>query len=444
MTVDFCSNRDAELAILGIAMNDAACAQQLAAMREDLFTGKDTAAVFRAVRRLVEKGAGCDLLTVSTEAQCDLDAPHALLVECVSRGFSPAMYRQYETILADCRKRRTMADMGQRLLADANNPAVDLDYLTSYVIGALQQADGSSHSVSMHDAVAEYLAWIDSGVKNLSYSGMPDLDSLVGGFSPGQYIAIGARPAVGKSAFALAVAVNIARKRGPVLIVSLEMPAMQIAGRQIAAESGISSKKARMSQLDFEAYKALYAACQEVADLPIRITYEARTPLQVRREAVWMQNRDGLAAIVIDYIGLMSADGKTAGRYDKMTEVSNALKVLALELKVPIFVLTQFNRMSEAGQSGRAEKRPPNMSEAKDSGAIEQDADVFLTLFDPPMPEMAPGDPCWEAWCACDRNRWSWLTVIIAKNRDGDTGLVHLGFDKPRMKFHSLALPEVH
>ena len=110
--MDFCSNRDAELAILGIAMNDAACAQQLAAMREDLFTGQDTAAVFRAVRRLVGKGAGCDLLTVSTEAQCDLDTPHALLVDCVSRGFSPAMYRQYETILTDCRKRRTMADMG--------------------------------------------------------------------------------------------------------------------------------------------------------------------------------------------------------------------------------------------------------------------------------------------------------------------------------------------
>lgn len=436
------NNRDAELAVLGIAMNDDVSAKQVAAMREDLFTSKDTATVFRAIRHLIGNGSGCDLTTVSALLEGNKAVTAEMLVDCCSRGFSPAMLGQYEGILIDRRKRRMMTEMAQKMLVEAHDPSVDLDALTTNVISSLQKADGAAHSMSMHDAVNEYLSWLENISDNLYFSGWPSLDNIVGGFQPGQYIAIGARPAVGKSAFGLSLAVTIAKERGPVLIVSGEMPAMQIAARQVAAESGISTKRQRMEKLDVDAYTAMYAACKEVADLPINVTFGKMTPLRIRREAVRMQCHKGLSAIVIDYIGLLKPDEKSNGRYEAITDISNEIKNLAIELKVPIFVLTQFNRMSEAGQNGRLEKRPPNMSEAKDSGSIEQDADIFMILFDPPPPEMNPGDPCWEAWCTCDRNKWSWLTVIVSKNRDGELGVVHLGFDKPRMQFHDLKQEE--
>lgn len=438
--MDCMQNREVELAIIGTAINDCVCAASLAASPQALFAHKDTAAMHRAIIRLSAKG-GIDILTVAEEARCDLDDPYTLAAECASKGFAPSMFGQYEAILGQCLKRRTLAQMAQLMIADASNPAADPDALSAQVVSTLTTTDSGPVSVSLHDALMDFIADLDNTNANRCLTGLPDVDRITGGFRGGQYIAVGARPGVGKSAFALWIAVNIARTRGPVLFASLEMSPVEIAARCVAAASGVDGDRISAGNLDGDAYAALTACYPDLSRIPLRLTGKARTPLRLRREAVRMKNAGGLAAIVVDYIGLMQADDRTSSRYETITAISTELKIIAMELDVPIIVLTQFNRSSEAGRDGKASKRAPQMSEAKDSGSIEQDANCFFVLYDPPPPDREdPGGAAWESWCACDRNGWQQLAVIVEKNRSGKTGVAFVGFDKAHMRFHCLDL----
>lgn len=437
--MDCMTNRDTELAILGNAMADSVCAASLAAAPADLFAHTDTAALHRALIRCSKRGS-VDSITLADEVKCDLEDPYALIVDCMAKGFAPSMYGQYEAILGQCLKRRKLAQMAQLMLADANNPAADPDALSAQVVQSLQGSDCGPMSVTLADALLDFIDDLDKGTEARCYAGLPDVDRIVGGFRGGQYIAIGARPGVGKSAFALFCAVNIARRRGPVLFASLEMAPKEIAARCVAAASGVDGARINSGDLDAQAHALLAACYPDLSRIPLHITDRARTPLKLRREAVRIKNRSGLSAIVVDYIGLMQGDTKTGSRYEMITNISVELKALAAELDVPILVLTQFNRSSEGGKDGKLSKRPPQMSEARDSGSVEQDANAFLILFDMPAPEYNPGDPAWEAHCACERNGWDLLAVIVEKNRSGRTGVAFTGFDKAHMQFHSFDL----
>lgn len=434
--MDCMTNRETELAILGTAITDSVCAASLAAAPGEMFAYPDTAALHRAITRLSKRG-NIDSIALADESKVDLADPYTLIAECMAKGYVPSMYGEYEAILGQCLKRRKLAKMAELMMADANNPAADPDALSVQVIDTLQGSDCTPMSVTLSDALLDFITDLDKGKEARCYSGLPDVDRIVGGFRGGQYIAIGARPGVGKSAFALYVAVNIARRRGPVFLASLEMSPKEIAARCVAGASGVDGSRINAGDLDAEAYALLTACYPDLASIPLHITDRARTPLKLRREAVRLKNRCGLSAIVVDYIGLMQSDGKSSSRYEMITNISVELKAMAAELDVPIFVLTQFNRQSEGGKDGKLSKRPPQMSEARDSGSVEQDANVFFTLFDPPAPEQNPGDPAWEAHCACERNGWSLLAVIVEKNRSGRTGVAFTGFDKAHMTFHS-------
>lgn len=437
--MDCMTNRETELAILGTAMQDAACATQLAGAPESLFAGEDTRAVHRAVRRMVSRGDTCDLLTLSNEVRCDLSDPEELLINCASRGYMPSMYRQYEAILQGCAKRRVLAEAARKIIEDCSNPAADEDALCAEVVRMLQASDGAEQSTSMQQACLDFWQMLTDAGKTRAMTGLPDLDRITGGFQPGAYIAIGARPGVGKSAFALHTAMHISRTRGTVLLVSMEMAAHEIFTRQVAAESGVDGMAITTNQLDEEAYKAVEAAAGELSKAGLWINTSASTPLQVRREASRLKSRHGLAAIVIDYIQLMQPDGRCGSRYEAVCEISRELKMLAMDLQIPVLVLTQFNRSSEAGQGGQAKARAPQMSESRDSGAIEQDANAFLILYAPPAPEVArPGDPAWETYHRCQVAGWEAMEIIVDKNRSGKKGIVHIGFDKSHMRFHCM------
>jgi replicative DNA helicase len=434
--MDCMTNRDTELAILGVAIMDSVCAASLAAAPNELFADPDTGAIHRAIARLAGRGS-IDSIALADEAKCDLSDPFSLIAECMQKGFMASMYVQYEAILGQCLKRRKLARMAELMLADANNPAADPDALSAQVVETLQGADCGPMSVPLADALMEFIDDLDRGKDARCYSGLPDVDRIVGGFRGGQYIAIGARPGVGKSAFALFCAVNIARRRGPVLFASLEMSPKEIAARCVAAASGVDGDMINNGELDAQAHAMLASCYSDLSRIPLHISDRARTPLKLRREAVRMKNRCGLSAIVVDYIGLMQSDTKTGSRYEMITNVSVELKAMAAELDVPILVLTQFNRTSEGGKDGKLTKRPPQMSEARDSGSVEQDANAFLILFDMPTPEQNPGEPAWEAHCACERNGWELLAIIVEKNRSGRTGVAFAGFDKAHMRFHN-------
>lgn len=433
--MDCLHNIDAETALLGAAITDFAVAQQVAALPDGLFTGQRHQAVHRAVKRLIARGKTPDLVTVNAEVQCDFDDT-ACLASMMQAGIIPSMAGQYEAMLREAQTRRTLLDIGQRLVADAANPAASASALQASAMDVLRGADDAAESADMRDTMLALSDSLSTEKARRMQVGIPDLDRLTGGVQPGQLIYIGARPAVGKTALGLCMARHIAAHSGPVLVVSLEMGLEEIGARYMADASGVDLDRlstGRMAEEDFTAVTARY---QALSELPIRISTRANTPLLVRREAVRMQARGGLKMIVIDYIQLMRCDTSRGSRYEEVTEISRELKLMAMELRVPVVAMCQLNRQSDKGY-GRAGKSPPSMAEARDSGALEQDANVFITLFEPEEPDHLSDE--WYLYSVFKANGMAWQVLNVEKNRQGRTGKINVGFDKPHMRYKCLA-----
>lgn len=432
--MDCLHNLEAEKALLGCALNDYAAAQQVAAAPEELFADPVCQATHRAIKRLVAKGKTPDLVTVDAEVQVDF-CDTAALVAMLQAGVAPAMAPQYEAMLQEARARRTLMALGERLLRDATNPGASVAALEAEGLETLRGAAGSPESAGMAEVMHALFDSINGDKARRMQVGIANLDALTGGVQPGQLVYIGARPGVGKTALGLAMAMHIARHSGPVLLVSLEMGLEELGARMMAAESGVDLDKLSTGRMTLDDHEAITPWYAELAKLPIRITYKAATPLQVRREAVRMQARGGLKLVVVDYIQLMRGDGRYGSRYEEISAISRELKLMAMDLQVPVISMCQLNRQSEKG-FGRAQKSPPSMAEARDSGALEQDANVFITLYEPEEPDS--DGPDWQAYHRFAASGMAWQVLHVEKNRQGRTGKIDVGFDKPHMRYRCL------
>lgn len=427
-------NYEAELALLGTAMHSAECARNLADLPADFFTAADLQAAHRAVTRLVSRGEQIDLVTLDAEiSKADTPCP-VVLVQAVEAGNKPSFFGQWRAILDDLRQRRAVAMAAQEALTRAQDPSISPEALRAALAEGAKVADTSPTSVTMCTALGMlYDSWraTDKGC----YTGVADLDRLIGGFRGGKLVVLGSRPGVGKTALALSIARHVASHTGAVLIVSLEMSPEEIAARMYAAVSGTDVSELDSGRLSEATLDKIGLYGSDVSGLPIRITDRACTPMQIRREAQKMQERDGLSMVVVDYIQLMRPDSKHGSRYEDVSDISRELKLLAMDLGVPVLALTQFNRESEAGKNGQRVKRAPSMAEAKDSGSIEQDANVFVIQWEPDEPGDDPS-ACQVAQI-CQAQGWAHQQLIVAKNRQGRTGVCNIAFDKSHMTFHS-------
>jgi replicative DNA helicase len=378
-----------------------------------------------------------DLITLSAETAKEAPAPEEMLMAALqSGGGMPSFLPQWASILEDRMRRRALSDMASQVLKAVTDPSQDPASLADMAASMMKVSSAKGGAIGMQEASMMLLNSLTEERKACS-TGIADLDRLTGGFRGGKMIVIGARPGVGKTALALHIATHVARHTGPVLIVSLEMDETEITARLCAAESGVDVQLLESGKLSADDWMRVTPATAEIAKLPIRITTEASTPLQVRREAHRVKESQGLAMVVVDYIQLMRCDGKRSSRYEEVSEISRELKLLAMDLGVPVMALTQFNRDSEAGKNGQAQKRPPRMAEAKDSGSIEQDANMFIVQFAPGSPGNDPRDQ--EAATMCEGFGHEWQQLIIEKNRQGRTGVIDVGFDKAHMRFVNLA-----
>ena len=432
--MDVMHNLDAERAILGLAMQDSACAQAVAAMEEGLWTDSAHRAVQRAVRRMVQRGDKIDLVSLCAECACDVQEPEAMLMDCLSRGISPVMLPQYESILQGCKRRRNLAAVSQEIAALCADPSADPYALAQHAASELTQGAADCRAIDMPGALMQFIDAIDNAKTGRVYTGLAALDRLTGGLRGGKMVVLGARPGVGKTALALQMAVHAARHTGPVLLVSLEMDAAEIVSRMVAAESGVDLQALEAGELTDEQARLASACYPAISALPIRMAQNTSTPMQVRREAMAMQNSVGLSMVVIDYLQLMRSDEKMKSRYEDVTAISREIKLLAMDLHVPILALSQFNRQSEGGYGKK--KSMPTMAEAKDSGAIEQDANLFLVQYAPEEP--AEEGPDWQAYHMCKANGWEWQVLKVEKNRQGRTGAIPMAFDKARMNFKTI------
>lgn len=241
-------------------------------------------------------------------------------------------------------------------------------------------------------------------------TGFDDLDGMLGGgICPGEFVVIAARPSNGKSAFGAQIAMNIAQRVGPVLFVSLEMGATDIARRIVAGETGISFSSLRNGPIGPEAFASGLQQCGKFSKCPLYISDARRQTVQsivsqVRQHA----SRAPLRAVFVDYIGLIASTDKRKQLWEHITEVSFELKSLAIAESIPVVAICQLNRDSE--------EEKPKLSHLRNSGAIEQDADIVILLHR-------------------EKRDSEDFTVFVPKCRNGRTGKADLGFDGSRYRF---------
>ena len=286
-------------------------------------------------------------------------------------------------------------------------------------------------ATSLRDLVTEVMKSLeDADAGNGVPCGFTELDGMLNGLQPGELLILAARPSMGKTAFALNIAEQMGIAGHGVGIFSLEMGKQQLVQRMLCARGRIDSQRMRRSTLREDDYKRLMAACGDLENAPI---YIDDTPglslLQLRSKARRMKDKHDISAIVIDYLQLMSAGGRVESRQIEVSEISRGVKAMARELKVPVLCLSQLNRAAEQREGHR-----PRMSDLRESGSIEQDADVVMMLHREEYYHR--GDPDW-----LDQNpdKQGVAEVIVAKQRNGPTGVVNLAWDAASTKFHDLS-----
>jgi replicative DNA helicase len=254
-------------------------------------------------------------------------------------------------------------------------------------------------------------------------TGFTDLDRMTSGFQPGDLVILAARPSMGKTALALNVAEHVALKRSlPVGIFSLEMSKQQLLMRFLCAESLVDAHKVRTGYIGKDDFRQLIDALGVVTRAPLFIDDSSSlTIMEMRAKARRLKAEHGLSLLIVDYLQLMSGYGRVENRVQEISGISRGLKALAKELEVPVIALSQLSRAPEQRQGDHR----PQLSDLRESGSIEQDADVVLFIYR-------------EEVYKRDEENEGKADLIISKQRNGPIGIVKLAFLKQYTKFENL------
>ncbi len=329
--------------------------------------------------------------------------------------------------------RRLIESSGRVLYECYNSDAPVGDLLDRAETDIFEIAQGRSrHDAARLDAllheVYERIQASDGRLITGLESGFYELDELLNGMQNGEMIVVAARPSMGKTAFALNIIEHIAAdRRQPAVIFSMEMSKFQLAQRLMCARSGIDSQKVRRNMLSPDDHAQLQLTVGELSDSPLFIDdTPGLTLLELRAKSRRLAANHAIKAVFIDYLQLMSSPGAES-RQQEVSAISRGIKALARELNVPVVCLSQLNRASEAREGHR-----PRMSDLRESGSIEQDADVVMMLHREDY--YHKGEEDYEPNHVAE--------VIVAKQRNGPTGTVKLLFHGPTVRFDNLADPQ--
>lgn len=375
------------------------------------FTDALCARVFGAALTLEARGQACDLVTVSDSCP-DLDA--SALVELAQEAAPVAsLAAQHARSIREAAQRRAARVAALELAQKATEPDRPLSELLDGMRVRLDTIAGalpSSGAVDGVDALCSFYEDLTSGpvepVARFGFSRIDDALTIAGG----KLVVVGARPSVGKSALLLHLALNAIDAGRRVLLVSLEMSDTEIIGRMVSRKSGVPAGRINNRNLSGS---ELERVAESFALLPgdrFCISTRAQTPQDVRRVALRMKASGGLDMIVVDYLQLLEAGRKTGSRVEAVGVISRNLKALAQELEIPVLTASQLNRASERNDA-------PRLSDLRESGSIEQDADAVILLHAP------------------DEKEKPARQLILAKNRQGRCGGFDLIFDGARMLF---------
>ncbi|MBD2577667.1 replicative DNA helicase [Oscillatoria sp. FACHB-1406] len=431
-------NIEAEESILGgILLDPNAMGRVADLMIPEAFYISAHQEIYEAARELHRQGKPTDLMTVtswlSDRGLLDKIGGTSKLAQLLDRTVSAVNIDRYAALVTDKYLRRQLITAGHEIVDLGYETALELENVldqSEQKIFGLTQKRPQQGLVRLSETLITAFDEIENRQQNNVLPGLNcdfyDLDAMTGGFQRSDLIIIAGRPSMGKTAFGLCIAANIAKIHNlPVAIFSLEMSQEQLAQRLLASEAGIESNRLRSGRLSQNELEPLGEAIGTLSEWPIFIDDSAMlTVMEMRSQVRRLQAEQGgqLGLVLLDYLQLMEGGGDN--RVQELSKITRSLKAMAREVNAPVIALSQLSRGVEARNNKR-----PMMSDLRESGSIEQDADIAIMLYRDSY--YNPDSP--------DRNI---AEVIIAKHRNGPTGTIKLLFQPELTKFENLAQPQ--
>ena len=432
-----------EEAVLGALMIDnESLSDTIDSLQPEYFYKPDNQKIFEAIINLFNNSKPVDILTVSEELKRmgDLDSVGGMLyISQLTNNISSSSNTEFHArIIAEKFIKRSLISISNNIIGDAFNDTIDIfdllntaeEKLFNVTEGTLRKSYDKM-SVLIKGALdnIEVLRQKEDGLSGVP-SGFTKLDRVTSGWQKSDLVIVAARPGMGKTAFALSMARNIAINHEKAIgLFSLEMSSEQLVSRLIASEAELSASKLRKGDLkDYEMVQ-LHEKIKQLSDAQIYIDdTPALTVFELRAKARRLVKNHNVEIIIIDYLQLMSAGGNAGNREQEISTISRSLKGIAKELKIPVIALSQVNRGVES-RTGTGSKRPM-LSDLRESGAIEQDADIVTFIYRPEYYKI-------YEWDNGDDSR-SQAEIIIAKHRNGALENVRLKFTAEFAKFSDI------
>ena len=428
---------EAEQSLIGGLMLDALAWDKVAdVITSDDFYRKDHRLIFTAIANLVESGSPCDVVTVSEhlDSRSELENAGGLeyLATLTNETAGAANARAYAKILRERATLRALISAGNEIAGsaftnDGRSAAEILEDAERMVFEIAEQGSrGKKGFRSLKDILPATVDRIDllhqseGDITGIS-TGFAEFDKLTAGLQPGDLVIVAGRPSMGKTTLAVNMAENAAiGSKVPTAIFSMEMPAEQLAFRMISSLGRVDQTHLRTGNFPDEDWSRINTAVQLMSEAPVFIDdTPSLSPSEIRARARRLQREHGLGLVVVDYLQLMQVPGNNENRATEISEISRGLKALAKEMSCPVIALSQLNR----GVEQRTDKRPV-MSDLRESGAIEQDADIIVFIYR-------------EEVYNQDTPRKGIADIAIAKQRNGPIGDFPLTFVGRYTKFEN-------
>ncbi len=427
---------EAEQAVIGSMLTDKeAVISSIEILKEQDFYREDNKIIYRAILNLYDRGEPIDIITLKSELSSmgKLESVGGLeyLVELPDKVPTTSNIDKYIKIVEEKSTLRNLINTANEIIKLGYDPTEDveniMDSAERKIFNIMQKRDQKGYS-SMKDILVDSFTELEQLYNQKQHiTGVPtgfiDLDYKTAGLHNSDLILVAARPAMGKSAFALNIATNAAvRGNTPVVIFSLEMSKEQMGNRILCSEAMVDSNKVRTGKIEDEDWLKLANASGELSKSGI---YIDDTPgisiMEIRAKCRKLKLEKNIGLVVVDYLQLIQGSNKRVGsREQEISEISRSLKILAKEINVPVIALSQLSRAPEQRPDHR-----PMLADLRESGAIEQDADIVMFLYR-------------DDYYNEDSEKKNIAEVIIAKHRSGSTGTVELSWLGNYTKFANI------
>jgi len=465
-------NVEAEAALLGALMIDNRLVEDIGMkLRPDHFFEPLHGRIYEGILRLTDSNRVANPVTLkplfeTDEGMKEVGGP-AYLAQLTGSGAAVIGARDFAGQIYDLALLRALVGVGRDLVEGALDtsedvaPLAQIERAESQLYSVAEQGGGEGKAKSLGDATKEALQMAEKALNSGGHlsgftTGLDSLNSKMGGLHKSDLIIVAGRPGMGKSSLAANIGfaaakrflqdqedgIETAKSAGaPVALFNLEMSSDQIATRILAEQSGISSENLRMGRISQQEFRQLARAAADLQTLPLYIDdTPGLTIAALRARARRLKRQKGIGVVIVDYLQLLQGSGKgSAGdnRVQEISEISRGLKQLAKELDVPVIALSQLSRAVEQ----REDKRP-QLSDLRESGSIEQDADIVIFIYreDYYLAAKQPGDehPDFAAWQEQMARAYGLAEIIVAKQRHGSTGKVRVKFESRITRFSDL------